>query len=84
MDRPPGGAGRGLDLGGLVGQRMTLHRKKFHFCIIQTILNKISKKYFGKSLDLAIFVNFPTFPRRVRGYHPTPIGDLKLSNNLAN
>ena len=31
--------------GGLAGQQMTLHRKKFNFCIIQTILNKISKKF---------------------------------------
>ena len=34
--------------GGLAVQPKTLHRKKFHFCIIQTILNTISKKIFLK------------------------------------
>ena len=46
-----GGPGRGINLGGgLAGQRLTLHRKKFHFCIIQTILNKINKKILKKAL----------------------------------
>ena len=77
MDRPPGVSREGGKLrGGLAGQPKTLHRKKFHFCIIQTILNKISKKKFRKSLDLAIFVNFADLHQGDRGYHPpTPYGD---------
>ena len=74
MDRPPGGSrGRGK-LGGLAGQRITIHRKKFHFCIIQTILNKINKKKILKSLDLANFVNFADFPQGggLGGTTPTP------------
>ena len=58
MDRLPGGS-RG-NLGGLAGQRKTLHWK--NFCIIQTILNKINKNIFEKSLNLANFVNFAEFP----------------------
>ena len=53
MERPPGG-----NLGGLAGQRITQHRKKFHFWIIHIILKKINIKFFEKSLDLANFVNF--------------------------
>ena len=37
MDRPPGGPGEGGKLGGggLAGQRITLHQKKFHFLRIE-------------------------------------------------
>ena len=44
MDRPPGG-----NLGGLAGQRITLHRKKFHFCIIHIIMNKIDVNLIEKA-----------------------------------
>ena len=69
MDRPPGGPG-----GGLAGQRITLHRKKFHFCIILIILNKINIKFFDKSIVLANFVNFADLPQGggVGGGTPTP------------
>ena len=51
MDRPPGGVQGGVNLGGgLAGQRITLHRKKFNFCIIQTMLNTISQKILKKAL----------------------------------
>ena len=76
MDRPPGG--------GLAGQRKTLNRKKFHFCI-QIILNKINKKRFEKSLDLANFVNFADLPQGGRGYHPNPLlanpGTMHMPND---
>ena len=63
----------GGNLGGLAGQRITLHRKKFHFPII---LNKINIKFFEKSLDLANFVNFADLPQGgVRGTTPPPIGE---------
>ena len=41
-----GPASRGVNLGGLAGQWITQHRKKFHFCIIQAILYKINIKIF--------------------------------------
>ena len=47
--------GRGK-LGGLAVQRIT--SKKFHFCIIHIILNKIDVNLTEKSLDLVNFVNF--------------------------
>ena len=73
MDRPPGGSRRGGKLrGGLAGQPKTLNRKKFHFCIIQTMLNTISQKNFEKSLDLAIFVNFSGLPQGGVGGTPHP------------
>ena len=76
MDRPPEGVKGGKLRGGLAGQWKTLHRKKFHFCIIQTILNKISKKILKKSLDLAIFRKiFRPSPGGVGGGTPTPYGD---------
>ena len=71
MDRPPGGSGG--KLGGLAGPRINLHRKKFNFCTIQIILNKINIKFFEKSLDLANFVNFADLPQGGRGYPPTPL-----------
>ena len=64
MDWPPGGG----NLGGLAGQRITLHRKKFHFCIIHIILNKIDVNLTEKSLDLVNFVNFADAPQGGRGY----------------
>ena len=68
MDRPPGGT-----LGGLAGQRITLHRKKFHFCIVHIILNKIDVNLNEKSLDLVNFVNFAEAPQGGRGYYlPLP------------
>ena len=63
MDRPPGGSSGSTD---------NPTSKKFHFCI-QTILNKISKKIFEKSLDLANFVNFSDLPQGGRGHHPHPL-----------
>ena len=36
------------------------------------MLNKINKKNFEKSLDLANFVNFADLPQGDRGYHPHP------------
>ena len=51
MDRPPGGpGGGGVNLGGSSGSTDNPTSKKFHFCIIQTILNKISKKNLKKAL----------------------------------
>ena len=52
MDRPPGGVqGGGVNLGGSSGStKNPSSKKKFNFCIIQTILNKISKKIFLKAL----------------------------------
>ena len=37
MERPPGGPGG--NLGGLLGQRITLHRKKFHFLRLRGVYN---------------------------------------------
>ena len=81
MDRPPGGGGkRG---GGLAGQLITLHRKKLQFCIIQTNLNKIKKKKFLKSLDLANFANFADLPQGVGGTTPLLANPaLKSCNSL--
>ena len=62
MDRAPGGSRR-VTWGGLAGQRITLHRKKFHFCIIHIILNKIDVNLTEKSLDLVNFVNFADAPQ---------------------
>ena len=60
------------NLGGLAGQRITLHRKKFQFCII---LNNI--KYYEKSLELVNFINFADLPQGDDGVEsPTlPIGE---------
>ena len=76
--------GGGKLRGGLAGQRINLHRKKFHFCIIQTILNKISKNNFEKSLDLAIFVNFSDLPQGggVGVVSPTPYGDPCITDRF--
>ena len=67
MDRPPAGS-----RGGLAGQRITLHRKKFHFCIIHIILKKIDVNLTEKNLDLVNFVNFADAPRGVGDGTPTP------------
>ena len=75
MDRPPGGPG-GVNLGGLAGQRITLHRKKFHFWIIQTMLNKISKKIWKKPWFSHFRKIFRPSPAGGRGwYPPPPFGD---------
>ena len=66
MDQPPGG-NQGVNLGGSSGSTDNPTSKKFHFCIIQIILNKNSKKNFEKSLDLANFVNFADLPQGGRG-----------------
>ena len=68
----PASRGGGVNL---VGQRITLHRNKFHFCIIQIILNKINIKFFEKSLDLANFLNFTDLPQGVGVPPPPPIGE---------
>ena len=58
-----GGSREGVNLGGSSGSTENPTSKKFHFCIIQTMLNTISQKNFEKSLDLAIFVNFSGLPQ---------------------
>ena len=61
---PASRGSRGGNLeGGLAGQRITLHRKKFHFCIIHIILNKIDVNLTEKT----------SLPRGVGGYHPHPL-----------
>ena len=85
MDRPSGG----VNLGGLAGQRITLHRKKFHFCIIQTTLNTISQKNFWKKPWFNQFCKYfgpfpggvggtPTYPpMAIPGYTPLHTSDYK-------
>ena len=68
--------GGGGKLRGSSGSTDNPTSKKIHFCIIQTILNKISKKIFEKSLDLAIFVNFSDVPLGGGGrggWYPHPL-----------
>ena len=62
MDRPPGGSRGGVNLGGggSSGSTDNPTSKKIPFL---TILNKISKKIFEKSLDLANLVNFADPPQ---------------------
>ena len=43
-----GGPGRGVNLGGSSGSTDNPTSKKFHFCIIQTMLNTISQNNFEK------------------------------------
>ena len=65
MDRPPGGPWMGVTLGGIAGQRMTLHRKNSIFVSFRPFGIRLAKKNFEKSLDLANFVNFADLPQGV-------------------
>ena len=67
-----GGSGGVTFGGGLAGQRKTLHRKKFHFCIIQTILNKINN---NKNLKQGLAQDYT---QRIEGAN---ISGLKLSRS---
>ena len=50
QDRQWTGLQGGVNLGGGSGSTDNPTSKKFHFCIIQIILNKINIKFFEKSL----------------------------------
>ena len=73
MDRPPGGSKEGGKLRGSSGSTDNPTSEKCHFCIIQTMLNKINKKKFKKSFDLGNFVNFSDLPQGGRGVPPHPL-----------
>ena len=63
-----GGPGGNFGGGGSSGSTDNPTSKKFHFCIIHIILNKIDVK----SLDLVNFVNFADAPQGVKGGTPHP------------
>ena len=72
MDRSPGGV-QGVTLGGSSGVTQITTSKKFHFCIIHIILNKIDVNLTEKILDLVDFVGSAGAHQGGRKVPPHPL-----------
>ena len=79
----------GSDWGGGGGGRgsseiiySSISRKKFHFCIIQTMLNKISKKKFWKKSWFSHFRKFSDLPQGGRWWYPPPPGGVRSDEEV--